>query len=93
MSGKHDIQIIQAPATVKISTKEFAAKYKSKREVFNFLSVDMGVYVPPYEQVSIYHLKDLLTSKKKRKCDQVRLVPSRICFLFHPTSPLTSPSP
>ena len=31
-----------------MSVKEFAAKYSSKREVYNFLAVDMGVYVPGY---------------------------------------------
>ena len=33
---------------VKINAKDFAAKYKSKREVYNFLSIDVGVYLPSY---------------------------------------------
>ena len=37
-----------APAKVKITAKEFAAKYRSKREVYNFLSVECGVYLPAY---------------------------------------------
>ena len=37
-----------APAKVKITAKEFAAKYRSKREVYNFLAVDVGVYLPAY---------------------------------------------
>jgi hypothetical protein len=37
-----------APAKVKITAKEFAAKYSSKREVYNFLAVDVGVYLPGY---------------------------------------------
>ena len=40
--------IIGNPQMQQISAKEFAAKYKSKREVFNFLSVDVGVYLPAY---------------------------------------------
>ena len=32
-----------------ISSKEFAAKYNSKRECYNFLTVDAGVYLPSYE--------------------------------------------
>ena len=36
------------PAKVKITAKDFAAKYKSKREVYNFLAVDVGVYLPAY---------------------------------------------
>ena len=40
-----------------------------KREVYNFLSVDVGVYLPAYEQVTIYYLKDIMSSKKKSKYD------------------------
>ncbi len=32
---------------VNISAKEFEAKYKSKREVYTFLTVDAGAYLPP----------------------------------------------
>ena len=32
----------------KISAKEFAAKYKSKRECYNFLAGELDVYLPPY---------------------------------------------
>ena len=31
-----------------ISAKEFAAKFKSKRECFNFLAGECEVYLPPY---------------------------------------------
>jgi hypothetical protein len=37
-----------APAKVKITSKEFMAKYRSKREVYHFLSVDCGIYLPSY---------------------------------------------
>ena len=37
-----------APAKVKITAKEFEAKYRSKREVYHFLSVDTGIYLPSY---------------------------------------------
>ena len=33
---------------VSISTAAFAAKYRSKRECFNFLPVDCNVYLPAY---------------------------------------------
>ena len=33
---------------VKITAKEFEAKYKSKREVYHLLSVDTGIYLPSY---------------------------------------------
>ena len=31
-----------------ITAKELAAKMRSKREIYNFLSVDVGIYVPAY---------------------------------------------
>ena len=47
-----------------LSSKEFAAKYRSKREVYNFLATDVGVYLPPYDNVTIYFLKYLMNGKK-----------------------------
>ena len=52
---------------VEVSAKLFAAKYQSKREVYNFLAVDVGVYLPHFDQVTIYFLKDLAHGKKKCK--------------------------
>ena len=48
-----------------ISSKEFAAKYNSKREIYNFLACDVGVYLPPYDNVTIYFLKDLMAGRRK----------------------------
>ena len=61
-------QIQQAPHGVEVSAKGFAAKYSTKREVYNFLAVDVGVYLPHFDQITIYFLKDLTHGKKKRKC-------------------------
>lgn len=49
---------------VSMAAKTFAAKFRSKREVWNFLAVDVGAYLPPYENVTIYHMKDLVTGVK-----------------------------
>ena len=66
-SGK--VNMLQAPPVTsqasKISSKEFAAKYNSKREIYNFLATDVGVYLPPTETITIYFLKDLMAGKKK----------------------------
>jgi len=48
-----------------ISSKQFSSKYRSKREIFNFLACDVGIYLPPYENVTIYHLKSLMAGQKK----------------------------
>ena len=45
-----------APVKEKITAKSFAAKFRSKREVFNFLSVDVGIYLPAYgKYISAFH--------------------------------------
>ena len=49
----------------RISSKEFGAKYRSKREIYNFLACDVGVFLPPYDNVTIYFLKDLMAGRKK----------------------------
>ena len=54
-------------AKVRITTNEFAAKFRSKTEVYTFLAIDVGAYLPAKEGVTIYHLKDLITGKKKCK--------------------------
>ena len=43
--------------TQKITAAEFAAKYKGKRECFNFLTVACKAYLSSYETVTIYFLK------------------------------------
>ena len=52
---------------VTITAQEFRAKYNSKKECFNFLTVDCKAYLPSYETVTIYFLKDLMAGHKKCK--------------------------
>ena len=60
-NNQQDFQIEDnQPRTVGVSSKEFSAKYKSKRETYNFLAADVGVYLPPYDNVTIYFLKELM---------------------------------
>ena len=47
-------------------SKEFAAKYRSKREIYNFLATDVGTYLPPYDNVTIYFLKEIMMGKKDK---------------------------
>ena len=53
------------PQFVNVNT--FAAKYKSKREVYTFMSIDGGAYLPPFETVTVYFLKDLVAGLRKCK--------------------------
>ena len=52
---------------VKVNAKTVAAKFKSKREVWNFLSFDADAFLPAEHCVTIYFMKDLLSGKKKSK--------------------------
>ena len=66
--GVNDINMDpNAQRMSKVSAKEFASKFKSKREVYNFLTLDVKAFLPPYENVTIYFLKDLLSGTKKCK--------------------------
>ena len=51
----------------KITAATFASKYNSKREVYIFLTVDVRAYLPAYDMVTIYFLKDLISGAKKCK--------------------------
>ena len=40
--------------------------------MYNFLAVDVGVYLPHFDQITIYFLRDLTHGKKKRKYPMIR---------------------
>ena len=44
-----------------VNVKEFEAKYRSKREVYTFLTVDGDAYLPPFQDVTAYFLKDIVS--------------------------------
>ena len=43
------------PGLQQISAKEFAAKFKSKRECFTFLASECEIYLPPYGKCLFHH--------------------------------------
>ena len=49
---------------VKVDVNLFNAKFGTKGEIYRFLATEAMVYLPPYETVTIWHLKDLATSTK-----------------------------
>ena len=51
---------------VYITSKEFEAKYRDKRECYRFLASDVKVYLDSYETMTIWHLKDLAAGRKKK---------------------------
>ena len=54
----------QQSGKVTVSAAAFAAKYRSKRECYNFCAVEANIYLPAYEQVTIYFLKDIMRGQK-----------------------------
>ena len=53
------------PVKARLTTSEFSAKFRSKNEVYAFLSIDVEAYLPSKDCVTIYFLKDLVNGKKK----------------------------
>ena len=61
---------------VQFTAAEFAAKYRSKREVYRFLNSEVKCYLSGYDTMTIWHLKDLASGKRKRiKCEAVKVLP------------------
>ena len=58
----------------RVPTAEFAAKFASKRECFNFLSVDCGAYLCSHETLTVYFLRELIAGTKKRKTDAAVII-------------------
>ena len=58
---------IDSKEKVRVTTKDFESKFRSKNEVYTLMTLDLGAHLPRPECVTIYFLKDLALSKKKRK--------------------------
>ena len=63
------------PQLAQISQAAFAAKFQSKREVYRFLSSEVRAYLPSYETVTVWHLRDLAMGVKRIiPCDDVKVI-------------------
>ena len=60
-----------------ITTSEFSAKFRSKYEVYQFLTIDALAFLPAPECCTIYFLKDLVSGKKK--CESIHLCFTIVC--------------
>jgi hypothetical protein len=64
---------LQARPTVRVPVQAFGAKFQTKKEVYDFLTVDCKSYQPPLDTVTIWHLRDQSMGKKRRiKGDDVK---------------------
>jgi hypothetical protein len=59
--------MVEQRATVRVNAALVAAKYRSKPECYNFLTVKCKAYLPSHETVTIYFLRDLIEGKSKCK--------------------------
>ena len=50
-----------------VTVAAFSAKFRSKREVYQFLTLDVRAYLPPVHTLTLYFLKDIVSGAKKRK--------------------------
>ena len=47
-----------------ITTAEFSSKFRSKAEVYYFLNVNVGAYLPSKDACTIYFLRSIITGAK-----------------------------
>ena len=50
-----------------VTVAAFSAKFRSKREIYQFLTLDVRAYLPAVHTLTIYFLKDIVSGAKKRK--------------------------
>ena len=53
-----------ADECVQISAKEIGAKFKSKREIFRFLTAEVKAYLGEFETMTVWHLRDISAGDK-----------------------------
>ena len=58
-----------------VSASAFGAKFTTKPDVYRFLASEAKIYLPHYDTVTIWHLKELMSGQRKRiKCDDVKFI-------------------
>ena len=53
------------PQMTSVNAASFGAKYSSKREVYRFLTSEARVYLPSYDTVTIFHMRDLVAGRRR----------------------------
>jgi len=62
-----------ARANQRIPVQEFAARFQSKKECYNFLTQQVQAYEPPQDTVTIWHLRDQINNTKSfLKCTELK---------------------
>ena len=53
------------PKTTSINAANFGTKYASKREGYRFLTSEARIYLPAYETVTIFHMRDIVAGRRR----------------------------
>ena len=58
---------MQAQQQIKqtVTAAVFSSKFRSKREIYVFLTVDAKAYLPNCDNLTIYFLKDIVMGRRK----------------------------
>ncbi len=48
-----------------VDVSQFKSVFRSKRELYNFLAIDVEASLPPCENISIFFLKEIMNGAKK----------------------------
>ena len=66
-NGANGNQYAAQSQLVRVSAGQFKDKFQSKKEVYRFLTHDNGIYLPKYENVTIFHMRDLVAERRSMK--------------------------
>ena len=47
-----------------VDVKTFGSKFGTKMELYRFLTVEAGIFLPPHQCITAWHMKDLCSGEK-----------------------------
>lgn len=59
-------QNVAGGSKVIVDSKQFGAKFASKKECYRFLTHDCGAYLASYQSMTIWHMRDLISGERMR---------------------------
>ena len=62
MGQRNEANVVQY---ADVNAASFGSKFSSKREVFRFCVSEAKIYLPSYETVTIFHLRDLIAGRRR----------------------------
>ena len=57
---------MQANNTHQVAATTLASKFRSKREIYQMLTVEARIYCAPFNAVTIYWLRDIASGRKRQ---------------------------